>query len=213
MKDFVKQSTKIICIGRNYAKHAAELGNEAPSEPFYFIKPTTCYVEDGGEIIYHKITKNLHHELELGVVIGKKMSKVPVENVMAHVAGYCVTIDVTCRDVQEKCKSERKPWCISKCLDTHCAVGPFIPASELAHDNVDMVLKVNDAVRQSTNTKNMIFNVPTLLEYVNRHITLLPGDLVQTGTPEGVGPMHIGDTVKISIPGTSEACFRIVDDC
>lgn len=209
MKDFVKQSTKIICIGRNYAKHAAELGNDLPSEPFYFIKPTTCYVEDGGNIIYPDITNNLHHELELGVVIGKKMSKVPLEDVMSHVAGYSVTIDVTCRDLQEKCKAERKPWSISKCLDTHCAVGPFIPASQLEHDNVEMILKVNNVVRQHTNTKNMLFNVPTLLEYVNRYITLLPGDLVQTGTPEGVGPMDKGDNVSVEIPGVSKASFTI----
>ena len=212
MKDFVKQSTKIICIGRNYAKHAAELGNEIPTMPFYFIKPTTCYVEDGGDIIYPKITKNLHHELELGVVIGKKMTKVSRDDVMSHVAGYSVTIDVTCRDLQEQCKAERKPWSISKCLDTHCAVGPFIPADKLAHNNVEMVLKVNDEVRQHANTKDMLFDVPALLEHVNQHITLLPGDLVQTGTPEGVGPMNVGDTVSVSIPGVSKASFKIVAD-
>jgi len=208
--DFVKQSTKIICIGRNYAKHAKELGNEIPTLPFWFLKPTTCYVENGGNIIYPDITTNLHHELELGVVIGKKMSKVPKEDVMKHVAGYSITIDVTCRDLQEQCKEERKPWCISKCLDTFCAVGPFIPADKLAHDNVEMILTVNGDKKQHANTKDMLFDVPTLLEYVNRHVTLLPGDLVQTGTPEGVGPMDRGDTVTVSIPGVSEASFKIV---
>ena len=206
----MKNCTKIICIGRNYAKHAAELGNAIPEEPFYFIKPTTCLVEDGGDIIYPEISTNIHHELELGVIIGKKMSKVPKEDVMSHVAGYSVTIDVTCRDLQEKCKAERKPWSISKCLDTFCAVGAFIPADKLAHNDVEMVLKVNDEERQHVNTKDMLFDVPTLLEYVNRHITLLPGDLVQTGTPDGVGPMVRGDTVYVDIPGVSQASFKIV---
>ena len=210
MKDFVKQCTKIICIGRNYAKHAAELGNAIPDEPFYFIKPTTCLVEDGGEIIYPKISNNIHHELELGVVIGKKMSKVAKEDAMSYVAGYSVTIDVTCRDLQEKCKAERKPWSISKCLDTFCAVGPFIPSDKVVHNDVEMVLEVNNDKRQHVNTKDMLFDVPTLLEYVNQHITLLPGDIVQTGTPDGVGPMQRGDTVSVYIPGISQASFKVV---
>eukprot|EP00116_Pleurobrachia_bachei_P011608 sb/3471870/ len=175
MKDFAKIGSKIICIGRNYAKHAAELGNQIPSEPFYFIKPNTCFLEDGGDIIFHDISNNLHHELELGVVIGKKMSKVPKSEVMNYVAGYSVTIDVTCRDLQEKCKEERKPWSISKCLDTHCAVGEFIPVEKLQYDNIEMVLTVNGEEKQHVNTKEMLFDVPTLLEYVNRYITLLPG--------------------------------------
>ena len=207
--DFVKHGTKIVCVGRNYAKHAKELGNALPTTPILFTKPTSCYVRDGGKIMYPAVSKDVHYEVELGVVIGQEASKVSLEKIMDHVAGYAITIDVTARDIQEQCKKERIPWTMAKCLDTFCPVGPFIPAEKIDPFNTEIMLKVNDELKQHGNTTDMIFNVPVLLEYINRHITLYPGDIVLTGTPEGVGPLLPGDRVSVSIPDITEASFVV----
>lgn len=207
--DFIRAGSKIVCVGRNYAKHAKELGNALPSKPLLFTKPTTCYVPNGGKVKYPAITNDLHYEVELGVVIGKETSQVPVEEVMNHVAGYAISVDITCRDIQEECKRDRSPWTMAKCLDTFCPVGEFIPSDKIDPFNTEVLLKVNDEVKQHGNTKDMIFSVPTLIEYINRHITLLPGDLVLTGTPEGVGPLQKGDEIYAAIPGVTEAVFTV----
>ena len=207
--DFVKYGTKIVCVGRNYAKHAKELGNVLPTTPIIFTKPTTSFVRNGESIIYPSITNSLHYEVELGVIMGEISSKVSVDKIMSHVAGYAVCIDVTCRDIQEECKSQRIPWTMAKCLDTFCPVGPFVSADKIDPFNTEITLKVNDELKQHGNSKDMIFSIPVLLEYINRHITLLPGDLVLTGTPEGVGPMNPGDVVTVAVPNVTEATFFV----
>ena len=207
--NFVKTGSKIVCVGRNYAKHAKELGNALPESPILFTKPTTCFVNDGGVIKYPNVTKDLHYEVELGVVIGEKACQVPENNIMNHVAGYTIAIDVTCRDIQEQCKAERIPWTMAKCLDTFCPVGSFVPSHKIDPFNTEIILKQNNVLKQHGNTKDMIFNVPSLLEYINRHITLLPGDLVLTGTPEGVGPLERGDELYVAIPNITEATFHV----
>lgn len=207
--DFVKKGTKIVCVGRNYAKHAKELGNAVPSEPIIFMKPTSCYLEDGGDIIYPKITKDLHYEIELGVIIGKTASKVGADKIMDHVSGYAIALDLTARDIQEKCKQGRMPWTMAKCLDTFCPIGCFVEKDKIDHCNTEISLKINGEVRQHGNTKDMVFSVPALIEYINQSITLYPGDLILTGTPEGVGPIHPGDTLTASIPNITEATFYV----
>ena len=209
IKDFVNHGSKIVCVGRNYAKHARELGNALPTTPIIFTKPTTSFVSKGGNIIYPSITSLLHYEVELGVVMGQTTSKISADNIMEHVAGYAICIDVTCRDIQEQCKSERIPWTMAKCLDTFCPVGPFISSNLIDPFNTEITLKVNNELKQHGNSKDMIFSIPSLLEYISRYITLLPGDLVLTGTPEGVGPLEIGDTVTAAIPGITEATFYV----
>ena len=207
--DFVKVGSKIVCVGRNYAKHAKELGNALPEAPLLFTKPTTCYVNNGGIVKYPSITSDLHYEVELGVIIGKKASEISTDKIMDHVAGYTIAVDITCRDIQEQCKKERSPWTMAKCLDTFCPVGNFVPSSEIDPFNTEVMLKLNNELKQSGNSKDMIFNVPSLLEYINRHITLLPGDLVLTGTPEGVGPLARGDEIYVAIPNVTEATFHV----
>lgn len=208
--DFTKLGSKIVCVGRNYAKHAKELGNALPKTPLLFMKPTTSFVENGGHVIHHSITTDMHYEVELGVVIGEKMSKVPASTILDHVAGYTISVDVTCRDLQEQCKADRSPWTMAKCLDTHCPVGPFVPFDKIDPFNTEIMLKVNNEIKQHGNTRDMIFSVPVLLEYINQYITLLPGDLLLTGTPEGVGPLQPGDEITASIPGITEASFTVV---
>ena len=207
--NFLKQATKIVCVGRNYAKHAKELGNALPTTPIIFTKPTTCFVEDGGSVLYPDISNDLHYEVELGVVIGKTLSKVPASEVMSHVAGYAIAIDVTCRDIQEQCKAERTPWTMAKCLDTFCPIGPLVSPHKIDAANTEITLKQNGVLRQHGNTADMIFSVPTLLEYVAAHITLLPGDVLLTGTPEGVGPLARGDVLEVAVPGITQATFHV----
>eukprot|EP00116_Pleurobrachia_bachei_P007185 sb/3467447/ len=145
---------------------------------------------------YPEISNDLHYEVELGVVIGKTLSKVPASDVMSHVAGYAIAIDVTCRDIQEQCKAERTPWTMAKCLDTFCPIGPLVSPDKIDAGNTEITLKQNGVLKQHGNTADMIFSVPTLLEYVAAHITLLPGDVLLTGTPEGVGPLARGDVLE-----------------
>ena len=127
-------------------------------------------------------------------------------------AGYTIAIDVTARDLQEKCKAERSPWLMAKCLDTFCPVGPFISADKIDPLNTDIQLVINDKVVQKGNTSDLVFSVPVLLEYISAVITLLPGDVVLTGTPDGVGPLHDGDVLIASIPGVTEATFNVEDE-
>ena len=208
--DFVKQGTKLVCVGRNYAKHIAELGNEAPKEPLLFLKPTTSYLESGGKIEYPAITKSLHFEVELGVIIGSMMTKVSAENALLHVAGYTIAVDLTCRDLQEQAKVDRVPWTMAKALDKFCPIGPFVDAKKIDPHNTELVLKVNGEVKQQGNTKDMIYTVPKLLEYITANITLLPGDVVLTGTPDGVGPIIVGDKVLAEIPGVCQTSFTVI---
>jgi len=205
----MKLGTKLVCVGRNYAAHAAELGNSVPTTPMLFMKPTTCYVPDGGSVILPKISTNVHYEIELGVVIGKKMTKVSKSEALDYVAGYTIAVDVTARDLQEKCKAERSPWLMAKCLDTFCPVGAFISADKIDPANTDIQLVINDKVVQKGNTSDLVFSVPMLLEYISAVITLLPGDVVLTGTPDGVGPLHDGDVLVAMIPGVTEATFNV----
>lgn len=159
--------------------------------------------------MYPSITKDLHYEVELGVIIGKTMSKVSAANSLAHVAGYAIAVDVTCRDIQEQCKAEGIPWTLAKGLDTFCPIGPMVSADEIDPFNTEIQLKQNGVMKQQGNTADMIFSIPTLLEFITQHMTLLPGDVLLTGTPEGVGPLARGDVLDVSIPGITSAVFHV----
>jgi 2-keto-4-pentenoate hydratase/2-oxohepta-3-ene-1,7-dioic acid hydratase in catechol pathway len=190
------EPSKIVCIGRNYAAHAKELGNEAPKEPLLFLKPPSALMGPGGVIKLPPESERVEHEAELGVVIGRRARDVKKEHALSYVYGYTCVGDITARDLQKK----DGQWARAKGFDTFCPVGPWIE-TELDPGNVAVKCRVNGETRQDGTTANMIFDVPTLIAYASRMMTLEAGDLLVTGTPEGVGPLAAGDKVEIEIGG------------
>ena len=190
------EPSKILCIGRNYAAHTKELGNEVPAEPLLFLKPPSALLDPGGTIVLPPESERVEHEAELGVVIRRRMRNVRKENALSYVFGYTCVGDITARDLQKK----DGQWARAKGFDTFCPVGPWIE-TELDPSNVAVRCRVNGATRQDGVTSNMIFDVPTLIAYTSRMMTLEPGDLLVTGTPEGVGPLAAGDQLEIEVSG------------
>ena len=197
--------SKIVCVGRNYAAHAKELGNEVPKEPLLFFKPPSSVIGPGGAVVLPKESERIEHEAELGVVIGRRVRRGARDQAMAAVYGYTCVCDVTARDLQKK----DGQWTRAKGFDTFCPVGPWI---ETELDPGDLAVKclVDGAERQSGRTSQMIFDIATLISYVSAAMTLEPGDLVVTGTPEGVGPLLPGNKVVVSVDGIGELGFGVV---
>lgn len=196
------QPAKIVCIGKNYAKHAAEMDSDVPEEPMIFLKPSSSLVDEKGSIVIPAMSADVHHEVELVVLVGKKGRHIPEQEAMSYIAGYAVGLDMTARDLQAKAKKAGAPWSVAKGFDTFAAIGSFVgvDAVEDVH-NVDIRLTINGTTRQDGNTRDMVFKLPTLIAYASRIFTLEPGDLLFTGTPEGVGPVLEGDTLTASIAG------------
>lgn len=206
---FTQIGKKVVAVGRNYAEHAAELGNAVPSKPLLFMKPPSAYIEAGQKIEIPIGCDDLHHEIELGVVINKTCKMVTADKAMDYVGGYCLALDMTARDFQNEAKKKGSPWTMAKMFDTSLPVSAFIPASSIPdpHD-VKLWCKVNGEMRQDGNTKDMIFNVPTLISFISQYFTLEEGDMVLTGTPSGVGKVEEGDTITGAIPGVIEISFQ-----
>jgi 2-keto-4-pentenoate hydratase/2-oxohepta-3-ene-1,7-dioic acid hydratase in catechol pathway len=188
--------SKIVCVGLNYTDHAKELGMEIPEEPIIFIKPSTATIGHCDNIIYPKSSSQVDYEAELGVVISKDTYRVSAEDASDCVGGYTVINDVTARDLQRK----DIQWTRAKSFDTFAPVGPCVE-TELDPMNQNISLRLNSKLKQNSNTKNMIFNVNELIEFISSVMTLKAGDIISTGTPPGVGPMNIGDTVEADIEG------------
>ena len=192
--------SKVVGIGKNYAAHAAEMGGEVPAEPLMFLKPNTTVVGPGDPIIYPPQTSNLHYEGELAVVIGRICRDVPAEQATDVIFGYTIANDVTARDLQ----ASDVQFTRAKGFDSFCPLGPWIETDvdpQAFADGVAVQTYLNGDVVQDGTTADMIFDVPTLVAHVSSVMTLLPGDVILTGTPEGVGPMEVGDEVEISIAG------------
>jgi 2-keto-4-pentenoate hydratase/2-oxohepta-3-ene-1,7-dioic acid hydratase in catechol pathway len=188
--------SKIVCVGRNYAAHARELGHEVPAEPLLFIKPPSALLGPGGTVRLPPESARVEHEAELAVVIGRRASRVAREDALAHVFGYACACDVTARDLQKKDVQFTR----AKGFDTFCPVGPWIE-TELDPGAQRVACRVRGATRQDGSTANMIFDVATLVSYVSRMMTLVPGDVILTGTPEGVGPLVDGDDLEVEVSG------------
>jgi len=189
--------SKIVCVGRNYAAHAAELGNESPNEPLIFLKPPSAIIGPDEPIVLPKYSSRVEHEGELGVVLGRKCSHLSDDDdPLSYVLGYTCVNDVTARDLQ---KSDVQ-FTRAKGFDTFCPVGPHIETS-LDPRNVLVETHVNGSCRQSGRTSLMTYPVAFLVRWISRMMTLLPGDLIATGTPAGVGPLVAGDTVEVSVAG------------
>lgn len=196
--------TKIVCVGRNYREHAQEMGEEVPQEPGLFLKAPNALAAPGSLISYPFFTKSLHYEGELAVVIGRRMRRVSEEKALSYVLGYTCALDLTARDVQ---KTDLQ-WIRAKSADNFCPLGPWV---ETDLDPSDLRLRtwVNGEVRQDARTSAMIFSIPFLLAYVSSFMTLEPGDVLLTGTPEGVGELKPGDEVAVEIEGIGKLSVRI----
>lgn len=187
--------SKVVCVGRNYAAHAAELGNELPKEPMLFLKPSTSVIGPGDPIRLPAVAKQVDHEAELAVVIGATGArKVSREDADQAIFGITAANDISARDLQ---KSDGQ-WGRAKCFDSFCPVGPWID-TDMAYDDVPVTCTVDGQTRQDGSTKDLVFDVPTLISYISHVMTLLPGDVIITGTPEGVGPIVAGNEVSVSV--------------
>lgn len=193
---------KIICIGRNFAAHAKELGNSVPDSPILFMKPADCIVPDGGTVVIPDYTSECHHEVELAVLIGKAGAKIPAGKALAHVAGYAVAIDLTLRDVQSVLKEKGHPWEMAKAFATSCPLSDFVTADTVTDtDNLSLKLSVNGRVRQDGTSADMMRSVEEVIAVMSDYFSLEPGDILLTGTPAGVGPLVSGDQVVAEIDG------------
>ncbi len=191
---------KIVCLGRNYAEHARELGNEVPSAPVIFMKPATAAIADGGTVRIPVWSQACHHEVELALLIGREARGISPERAMDCVAGFGVAIDMTLRDVQDQLKSKGLPWEIAKGFDTSCPLSDFVPAPGVP-DPHDLTIRlwVNGQQRQNGTTAAMIHRVPQIVAHISSIFTLEPGDVILTGTPSGVGPVRAGDVMEAEI--------------
>lgn len=195
---------KIVCLARNYAEHARELGNETPAAPVLFMKPASAVIGDGDAVEIPAYSQECHFEVELAVLIGKQARRVSAEQAMEYVAGYGVAIDMTLRDVQNGLKSKGLPWEIAKGFDTSCPLSDFVPASKVTDPHaLTLKLAVNGQIRQDGCSADMIHRVPVIIAHVSAIFTLEPGDVILTGTPAGVGAVVAGDVMEAGIDGIS----------
>jgi 2-keto-4-pentenoate hydratase/2-oxohepta-3-ene-1,7-dioic acid hydratase in catechol pathway len=203
------QPSKIVCIGRNYREHAAELGNEVPLEPLLFLKAPSALLPPGGNIVRPRISGRVDHEGELGVVIGK-ICHLPgeAEDVRPYILGYTCVNDVTARDLQLK----DGQWTRAKSFDTFCPVGPLVSDEMDPWAGVEVETRVNGEVRQHGSTTDLIFTLDALIRHIAQAMTLLPGDLIATGTPSGVGPLAAGDIVEVIVAGVGTLGNPVVDE-
>ena len=192
----VVQPSKIVCVGRNYAAHARELGNEVPTQPMLFFKPPSSLIGPGDAIVLPAASQQVEYEAEVGVVIGNRTRKVRAQDAMAHVRGFVCANDVSARDLQ---KTDGQ-WGRAKGFDTFCAVGPAVTAIGDWH-LLEVIGRLNGEERQHGYVRDMVFTIPALIEYISQVMTLEAGDLILTGTPEGVGRLRTGDVVEVEIPG------------
>jgi 2-keto-4-pentenoate hydratase/2-oxohepta-3-ene-1,7-dioic acid hydratase in catechol pathway len=190
------EPSKIILVGLNYKDHARELNMKLPAEPVIFLKPPTALIGPGGTVIYPKGVKRLDYEAELALVIGKKARNIPLNKVPEYILGYTCLNDVTARDLQKK----DVQWSRSKSFDTFAPLGPWLE-TDLDPGHLEVRSFLNNRLKQYSNTRNFIFSVPEIVSYISRIMTLLPGDVISTGTPSGVGPMKANDLIDVEIEG------------
>jgi 2-keto-4-pentenoate hydratase/2-oxohepta-3-ene-1,7-dioic acid hydratase in catechol pathway len=201
--------SKIVCIGRNYREHAAELGHEVPKEPLLFLKATSALLAPGGTVHRPKISERVDHEGELGVVIGKTCHQPRAdEDIRSYILGYTCVNDVTARDLQNK----DGQWSRAKGFDTFCPVGPLVTDEIDPWAGIGVETRVNGTVRQQGNTRDFIFTLDVLIRHIAQAMTLFPGDLIPTGTPSGVGPLVAGDVVEVSVEGIGTLKNSVVDE-
>ncbi|MEV5569061.1 fumarylacetoacetate hydrolase family protein [Spirillospora sp. NPDC052269] len=198
--------SKVIAIGKNYAEHAREMGGEPPAEPVIFSKPSTTVIGSGEAVAYpEKLSQRVDYEGELAIVIGRLCREVPASRAQDVILGYTCANDVTARDLQK----QDGQWTRAKGFDTFCPLGPWIE-TEVDPSDLAITTRLNGEVKQDARTSQLSHDIPALVEYVTQVMTLLPGDVILTGTPAGVGPMEIGDEVTVEIEGIGTLANRVV---
>ena len=201
--------SKIVCVGRNYREHAAELGHDVPQEPLLFLKAPSALLSPGGTVVRPKISERMDYEGELGVVIGKRCHQPSAdEDVRAYILGYTCVNDVTARDLQNK----DGQWSRAKGFDTFCPIGPVVVDGLDPWAGVGVETRVNGTVRQSGTTLNFIFALDVVLRHIAQAMTLFPGDVIATGTPAGVGPVVAGDVMEVSVEGVGTLRNSVADE-
>ena len=197
--------SKIVCVGRNYAEHANELGNEIPEKPVIFLKPASSVIYSGDEIIYPSFSSDMHHEVELVILIGNKVKDADEKEAEEAIAGYGVGLDMTLRDVQNELKKKGHPWTIAKGFDTSAVLSDFILKNDYQLTlNGEISLSVNGEIRQREKLNLMLFSPVKLVQYISSLLTLEEGDLIFTGTPKGVGKVEKGDKLFARIENVAE---------
>jgi 2-keto-4-pentenoate hydratase/2-oxohepta-3-ene-1,7-dioic acid hydratase in catechol pathway len=203
------RSSKIVCIGRNYREHAAELGHDVPKEPLIFLKATSALLSPGGVVRRPKISERVDYEGELGVVIGKTCHQPAADaDIRPYILGYTCVNDVTARDLQNK----DGQWSRAKGFDTFCPVGPVVTDEIDPWAGVGVETRVNGGVRQNGNTRDLIFTLDVVIRHIAQAMTLLPGDLIPSGTPSGVGPVVAGDTIEVTVEGVGTLKNSVADE-
>lgn len=201
---------KILCLGRNYRAHAAEMGSEVPSEPVVFLKPASAVLDEGEAIRLPAFSRDVHHEVELVVLIGREGRDIPRGDAMNFVIAYGVGLDLTARDRQAEAKKKGLPWTLAKGFDGAAPLSHFVRAEEVGDPQaIDLWLTVNGEARQRTSTALMIFPIDETIAWLSRVFTLSPGDLIYTGTPEGVGPIRPGDRLDMGLGELVTAHFEV----
>ena len=206
---------RIYCVGRNYEEHAKEMGFTGREPPFFFLKPNDSLVlvnpGETGSMPYPPLTQNLHHEIELVVAIGKGGKNIKAADAFSHIYGYAVGLDMTRRDLQGEMKKQGRPWCIGKAFDHSAPMGPITPAAQAGDvENAELYVQVNGADRQRSNVNKLIWNIAETIEHLSAAWELQAGDLIFTGTPEGVAAVVSGDTMVGAVAGLGELKVKVV---
>jgi 5-oxopent-3-ene-1,2,5-tricarboxylate decarboxylase/2-hydroxyhepta-2,4-diene-1,7-dioate isomerase len=210
--------TKIICLGRNYLDHIKETNSPIPTEPVFFAKTVNTLVTNGGNIIYPNVLFNnkdynkVDHEVELAFIIFQTCKNVSAKRAYDYIRGYTIFLDITARSMQKSDRMINLPWYRSKNFDTFGPIGPrIVPCSEIADPhNLNIQLKINENIKQFSNTKHMLFKIPEILEYISKYVSLVPGDIVATGTPSGIGPILPGDILEASIEKIGTITHKVI---
>ncbi|MFO7738159.1 MAG: fumarylacetoacetate hydrolase family protein [Desulfatiglandaceae bacterium] len=211
MENLTPEGTRIFCIGRNYAEHARELGNPVPEEPVVFMKPIHCRVPSGGTVRFPAHGKELHHEVEVVLRIGRKFRNVSTEKADAFIDGVGLGLDLTLRDVQGLLKERGLPWEKAKAFEQSAPLGLIVEMEKIDDINdLDFICKVNGEIRQQGSTRNMIFSPARIVSYLSGIWELLPGDLIYTGTPEGIAGLSVGDTITVESDWAGSHSWKII---
>lgn len=199
----IKRPSKILALGRNYMAHAVESGYHIPTEPVYFAKANSSVIGPDEPVVYKKVLTRVDPEGELAVIIGKEGANIPEDEAQSYVAGYTIFNDVTARDMQREDLKLSSPWVRSKGIDTFGPMGPWIVLPDEIKEPIelDIETRVNGEVRQKDNTRSLMFKIPKLISYISSFHTLFPGDVISTGTPEGMKPVQVGDVMEVEIEG------------
>lgn len=202
---------KVVCVGRNYAEHAKELGNEIPEKPVLFLKPFSAVIYSGEEVTHPAFSNELHHEVELVLLVGEDVKNATKEEAEKAIIGYGVGLDMTLRDIQKKLRKNGDPWTLAKCFDTSAVISDFILKQDYQLNfNEKIELKVNGEVKQSDTLNSMIFKPEELVEYISSIMTLEKGDLIFTGTPSGVSKVNRGDKLEAKLGDLAELVCKVV---